>query len=124
MRWIEQPSAGIARRPEPKLLCMASECFFRHNRLDADPRHPPDSRGRIKGAPSSNARNQDKGARVFAAIVTLLFACYLIGALTTHAQENNHVAKYGTPTGCRVSDHLSELRRLRVAKHTARKMPR
>jgi hypothetical protein len=44
------------------------------------------SRGGIQGVPNSNAVKQDKGARVFAAIAVFLFACYLIGALTSHAQ--------------------------------------
>ena len=46
--------------------------------------------------------NQDKGARVFAVIAIVLFACYFIGALTVHAHENSPLAKYGTATGSTV----------------------
>ena len=46
--------------------------------------------------------NQDKGARVFAVIAIVLFACYFIGALTVHAHENSPLARYGTATGSTV----------------------
>ena len=39
---------------------------------------------------------QDNGARVFAVIAIILFACYFIGALTVHAHENSPLPKYGT----------------------------
>jgi ferric-dicitrate binding protein FerR (iron transport regulator) len=49
---------------------------------------------------------QDKGARVFAVIAIVLFACYLVGAVTVHAQENSPLAKYGTATGSRTRSNL------------------
>jgi len=51
--------------------------------------------------------NQDKGARVFAVIAIVLFACYFIGALTVHAHENSPLAKYGTATGSTVMMRLN-----------------
>ena len=51
--------------------------------------------------------NQDKGARVFAVIAIVLFACYFIGALTVHAHENRPLAKYGTATGSGVVTRLN-----------------
>jgi hypothetical protein len=59
--------------------------------LDADPPYRPNSRSDIQGVSSGNAVKQDKGARVFAMIAILLFACYLIGALTANAQEKSAV---------------------------------
>ncbi len=50
---------------------------------------------------------QDKGARVFAVIAIVLFACYFVGALTVHAHENSPFAKYGTATGKRVVMRLN-----------------
>jgi hypothetical protein len=35
---------------------------------------------------------QDKGARIFAVIAIFLFACYFVGALTVHAQQNSPLA--------------------------------
>ena len=81
---------------------MGNHRSLRDSRLDADPHHRPDSPGDIEGVPSGNAMNQDKGARVFAVIAVVLFACYFIGALTVHAHENSPLAKYGTATGSTV----------------------
>jgi hypothetical protein len=64
--------------------------------LDADPPYRPNGRSDIQGIPSGNAVKQDKGARLFAVIAILLFACYFIGALTANAQEKSAVAKHGT----------------------------
>jgi hypothetical protein len=50
---------------------------------------------------------QDKGARVFAVIAIVLFACYFVGALTVHAHENSPRAKYGTATGSGVVMRLN-----------------
>jgi hypothetical protein len=64
---------------------MGNHGSLRDSRLDADPHHRPNDPGDIQGVPSGNAMNQDKGARVFAVIAIVLFACYFIGALTVHA---------------------------------------
>ena len=50
---------------------------------------------------------QDKGARIFAVIAIVLFACYFVGALTVHAHENSPLAKYGTASGSRVVTRLN-----------------
>ena len=54
---------------------MDSYRIFHPGRPDGDPRH-----GRMEGDP--NSVKQDNGARVFAAIAIVLFACYLVGAVT------------------------------------------
>ena len=78
---------------------MGNHRSLRDSRLDADRHRRPDSPGDMQGSPSNNAMNQDKGARVFAVIAIVLFACYFVGALTVHAHENSPLAKYGTTTG-------------------------
>ena len=55
--------------------------------LDADSPRRSDGRSDIQGVLRGNAVKQDKGARVFALIAILLFACYFIGALAANAQE-------------------------------------
>jgi hypothetical protein len=86
-------SAGIARSQQLKPPCMSNDRLFG---LDADPAYQPNGRSDIQGVPSGNAVKQDKGARIFAVIAILLFACYFIGALTANAQEKSAVAKHGT----------------------------
>jgi hypothetical protein len=86
---------------------MGNHRLLRNSRLDADPHHRPDSPGDIQDVPSGNAMKQDKGARVFAVIAIVLFACYFIGALTVHAHENTPLAKYNTATGSGVVMRLN-----------------
>jgi hypothetical protein len=93
MRWIFTAYAGIARSQQLKPPCMSSD---RLSGLDADPPYGPNGRSDIQGVPSGNAVKQDEGARVFAVIAILLFACYFIGALTANAQEKSAVAKHRT----------------------------
>jgi hypothetical protein len=78
---------------------MGNHRVLGHSRLDADVHHRPNSPGDIQGVPSGNAMKHDKGARVFAVIAIVLFACYFVGALTVHAHENSPLAKYGAATG-------------------------
>jgi hypothetical protein len=85
--------AGIAQNQQLKPPWMSSDPLFG---LDADPPYQSNGRSDIQGVPSGNAVKQDKGARVFAVIAILLFACYFIGALTANAQEKSVVAKHGT----------------------------
>jgi hypothetical protein len=68
---------------------MANDRSFRYGRLDADPRPRPNSRSDIQAVPSGSAVKQDNGARVFAVIAIFLFACYFVGALTVHAEEDS-----------------------------------
>jgi len=82
--------------------------------LDADPPCRPDGRTDIQGVLSGNAVKQDKGARVFAVIAILLFACYLIGALTANAQEKSAVVKHGTEQPAVGSSCHDTLRLLQV----------
>ncbi len=56
-----------------------------NSRLSADPAHRPNSDGGIGDVPGDNAVRQDNGARVFATIALILFACYFLGALAMHA---------------------------------------
>ena len=86
---------------------MGNHRLLRHSRLDADPHHRPNSPGDIQDVPSGNAMKQDKGARVFAVIAIVLFACYFVGALTVHAHENSPLAKYGTATASGVVIRLN-----------------
>jgi len=64
---------------------MDNEGLLEDSRLSADPAHRPNSDSGIGDVPGDNAVGQDNGARVFAAIALVLFACYFLGALAMHA---------------------------------------